>query len=109
MARILKGDKVLITVGKDKNKVGTVERVMPESNKVVVTGINTVKKHLKKSVQNPQGGIIEKIAPIHISNVILLDPTKNKPTRVGYKMSGKSKVRFAKLTNSEIKIEKGKK
>lgn len=109
MARIVKGDKVLVTTGKDRNKVGVIERVIPGKNMVVVTGINTVKRHLKKSVQNPQGGIVEKTAPIHISNVMLLDQTKNKPTRVGYKVSGTSKVRVAKLTGTEIKIEKAKK
>lgn len=107
MARIIKGDKVLVIAGKDRNKVGVVERVFPQKNKVVITGINVIKKHQKKSMQNPQGGILEKIAPIQISNVMLLD-SSGKPSRIGYKVSAKDKIRVS-LTNSEtIRQEKAK-
>ncbi len=104
--KILKGDKVLVITGKDRGKTGVVERVMPKASKVVVTGINSVKKHLKKSAKNPQGGIIDKIMPLHVSNVMLLDPTSNKPTRVGYAIKGKDKQRVAKLSNEVIRGEK---
>jgi large subunit ribosomal protein L24 len=106
--KIQKGDKVVIIAGKDRNKVGVIERVLPKENKVVVTGVNIVKKHLKRSQQNPQGGIIDKVSPIHASNVMLLDGAKNKPTRVGYKTDGKEKVRYAKLTGDTIKREEKK-
>lgn len=105
-AKILKGDKVLVIAGKDRGKTGLVERVMPKESKVVVTGINSVKKHLKKSAKNPQGGIIDKILPLHISNVMLLDPAQNKPTRVGYTIKGENKNRVAKLSGDVIRSEK---
>jgi large subunit ribosomal protein L24 len=103
MAKIVKGDKVLVIAGKDRNKVGVVEKVFPAKQKVIVTEVNIVKKHLKKSIQNPQGGIIEKAAPIHISNVMLLDPVRNKPTRIGYLVTPKSKDRVAKLSKEVIR------
>ncbi len=105
-AKILKGDKVLIIAGKDRGKTGTVERVMPRDNKVVVTGLNMVKKHLKKSAKNPQGGVVDKVQPIHISNVMLLDPSQNKPTRVGYVIKGNDKNRVAKLSGEVVRGEK---
>lgn len=100
--KIKKGDKVIVITGKDRHKTGTVERVFPKKNTVVIEGINIVKKHLKRTAQNPQGGIIDKTAPIHISNVMLLDGN-NKPTRSGYKISKEAKVRVAKTTKEEIK------
>jgi large subunit ribosomal protein L24 len=79
--KIKKGDKILVIAGKDRNKTGLVERVLPKKHQVVVTGINMVKKHLKRSAKNPQGGIIDLVKPLDSSNVMLLDPTTNKPTR----------------------------
>lgn len=105
-AKILKGDKVLVIAGKDRGKSGVVERVMPKESKVVVTGLNMVKKHLKKSAKNPQGGVIDTVRPIHISNVMLIDPNQNKPTRVGYSVKGKDKHRVAKLSGEIIRSEK---
>ncbi len=105
-AKILKGDKVLIIAGKDRGKTGVVERVMPQDHKVVVTGLNMVKKHMKKTAKNPQGGIIDIVHPIHISNVMILDPNQNKPTRVGYSIKGNDKHRVAKLSSEIIRGEK---
>jgi large subunit ribosomal protein L24 len=105
-AKILKGDKVLIIAGKDRGKSGVVERVMPSEQKLLITGLNMVKKHLKKSAKNPQGGVIDVIQPIHISNVMLLDPNQNKPTRVGYSVKGNDKHRIAKLSGEIIRGEK---
>jgi len=105
-ARLIKGDKVLIIAGKDRGKTGLVERVMPAESKVVVTGINIVKKHLKKSAKNPQGGVVDRTVPIHISNVMLLDPAQNKPTRVGYLKKGNDKQRVSKLSGEVIRREK---
>lgn len=100
--KIHKGDKVIIISGKDRNKTGKVEKVLVTNNRAVVTGINVVKKHLKRSTQNPQGGIVDKTMPIHLSNVMILDPKTNKPTRIGYKTSGKDKVRVAKKSGETV-------
>ena len=99
--KIKKGDTVQVIQGKDKGKQGTVSRVMPESNKVIVDGINVVKKHQKASGTNKQGGIIDRDMPLDASNVMLVH--KGKPTRVGFKVldNGK-KVRVAKSTGEEI-------
>ncbi len=103
MSVIQKGDKVLIITGKDRGKIGLVERVLSRENRVVITGMNIVKRHQKRSAQNPQGGIIEKTASIHASNVMLLDPKTDKPTRIGYKISGQDKVRIAKRSGETVK------
>ncbi|OGD61486.1 50S ribosomal protein L24 [Candidatus Berkelbacteria bacterium RIFCSPLOWO2_01_FULL_50_28] len=104
--RVLKGDKVLVIAGKDRGKTGVVERVLPKKNRLVIAGINVVKKHLKRSAKNPQGGIIDKSLPLHASNVMLLDPSRAKPTRVGWRFEGKKKIRFSKLSNEPIEIKK---
>lgn len=104
--KVIKGDKVLVIAGKDRGKTGVVERVFPNSEKVVVGGANILKKHLKKSPKNPQGGIIDITAPIHISNVMLLDPSSNKPTRIGYMVKGKEKMRLSRLSGEAIRREK---
>lgn len=106
MPKIRKGDKVLIIAGKNRNQVGTVERVLTKDNKAVVTGLNMVKKHLKHSAQNPQGGIIDKAMPLAISNLMVLDPNKDKPTRVGFNLSGKKKIRVSKLSNQDLSLKK---
>ena len=99
--KIKKGDTVQVVAGKDKGKQGTVSRVMPKDNKVIVDGINVVKKHQKASGTNKQGGIIDRDMPLDVSNVMLVH--KGKPTRVGYKVleNGK-KVRVAKSTGEEV-------
>ena len=87
MARHIKtGDTVMITTGADKGKTGRVLRVLTDKDRVVVEGINRVWKHVRPSQRNPQGGRIQKDAPIHISNVMPLDPTTSKPTRVRFEM-----------------------
>jgi large subunit ribosomal protein L24 len=100
---VKKDDNVVIITGKDKGKRGRIIAAYPRLNKVLVEGVNIVKRHSKPSQQNPQGGIIEKEAPIHVSNVMLIDPKTNKPTRIGYKIldSGK-KVRIAKKSGEVI-------
>ncbi|QQG50130.1 MAG: 50S ribosomal protein L24 [Candidatus Berkelbacteria bacterium] len=106
MSKIIKGDKVLIIAGKDKGKTGLVDRVLPKKHKVVVVGANMAKKHLKKSAKNPQGGIIDITLPIHISNVMLLDPAQNKPTRIGYAIKGSDKQRVSKRSGDIVRREK---
>ena len=98
MAKIKKGDTVKVIAGKDKGKEGKVVSV--SAGKVVVEGVNTVTKHAKASQANPQGGIIHKDAPIDASNVMYVH--KGKPTRVGIKMDGDKKVRYAKSTGEVI-------
>lgn len=79
------GDKVMVITGKDKGKTGTVLAAFPKKGRVLVEGVNIVKKHSKPSQDNPQGGIINKEAAIHASNVMVIDPKTNEPTRIGYK------------------------
>jgi len=105
MARkILQNDKVMVITGKDKNKIGKVLKVLRKKDKVLVEGINKVKRHVKPNpYRNEPGGIVEKEAPIHISNVALVCESCSKPTRVGFKITedGK-KVRYCKKCNETI-------
>ena len=80
---VKKGDKVKVISGKDKGQVGTILEAYPKKDRVLVEGVNMIKKHSKPSNDNPQGGIITKEAPIHVSNVMPLDPKTGEPTRVG--------------------------
>ncbi|RMB62789.1 50S ribosomal protein L24 [Dokdonia sinensis] len=96
--KIKSGDTVRVIAGDHKGQEGNVVRVLIEKNKAIVEGVNMVKKHEKPSAANPQGGIKEKEAPIQISNLSLIDKN-GKATRVGYRMEGDKKVRFAKSTN----------
>lgn len=99
---VKKDDKVMVITGKDKGKTGRVIVAYPRENRVLVEGINMVKRHTKPSQQNQQGGIIEQEAPIHASNVMLLDPKSGKPTRIGYKVESGKKVRVAKRSGEVI-------
>ncbi|MED3548871.1 MULTISPECIES: 50S ribosomal protein L24 [Cytobacillus] len=92
---VKKGDKVMIISGKDKGKTGVILAAFPKQDRVLVEGVNIVKKHSKPSQVNPQGGIINQEAPIHVSNVMPVDPKSGKPTRVGYKTVDGKKVRVA--------------
>ena len=103
MNRIKKGDTVYVNAGNDKGKTGKVLAVDPEAQRAIVEGVNMVSKHTKPNAKQPQGGIIKKEAPIHISNLNLIDPQSGKPTRVGFKVEGGKKVRFAKKSGEEIK------
>lgn len=100
--KIKSGDTVVVTTGEFKGSEGKVLRVLAEKNKAIVEGVNTVKKHEKPSAANPQGGIKEKEAPIHISNLALKDPKSGEPTRVGYRTEDGKKVRFSKKSNQVI-------
>lgn len=99
--KIKKNDDVIILTGKYKGKKGKVLKAMPKENKVIVAGINLVKRHQKPSQENA-GGIITKEMPIDVSNVSLMDPKDGKPTRVGYKIKDEKKVRFAKKSGEII-------
>ena len=100
-AKIKKGDSVVVLTGKDKGRSGTVLKVLPEDNRVVVQGINMVQRHTRPSQSNPNGGIVNKEASLHISNVAHVD-SNGKPTRVGFKIEGDKKVRVAKTTGDVI-------
>ncbi len=101
--RIKKGDNVIVIAGNDKGKTGKVLSVAPAENRAIVEGVNLVSKHTKPNSKAPQGGIIKKEAPIHVSNLSLIDPKSNTATRVGYKVVDGKKVRYAKKSGEEIK------
>ena len=99
---IKKGDTVYVNAGNDKGKTGKVLSVEPSKDRAIVEGINMVSKHTKPNTKQPQGGIIKQEAPIHISNLSLIDPKSGKATRVAIKREGK-KIRYAKKSGEEIK------
>ena len=101
---IKKNDTVVVLAGQDKGKTGKVLKVLVDENRALVEGVNMVSKSTKPSAKNPQGGIVKQEAPIHISNLSLIDPKSGKATRVGIKVTedGK-KVRIAKKSGEEIK------
>lgn len=99
--KIKKGDKVIVIAGRDKGKQGDVLSVIPADNRAVVSGVNIVKRHTKQT-PSQEGGIIAKSLSINVSNLALRDPKDGKPTRVGYKMVGERKVRFAKRSGEVI-------
>ena len=96
------GDKVMVIAGKDKGKEGVVTKTLKTQDRVVVEGVNKIKKHQKPNNQYPQGGIVELEAPIHVSNVQLLDPSTNEPTKIGYKVEDGKKVRYAKKSGKTL-------
>ena len=97
--RIKKGDNVMVITGKDKGKTGEVLNVLPAQQKVVVRGVNIIKRHTKPS-QTAPGGIVERENAIHLSNVALIDPTSNKATKIGFRtLEDGRKVRFSKSSN----------
>ena len=100
---IKKNVTVIVLAGKDKGKKGKVQKVLVDDQRVIVEGINMVSKSQKPSAQNPQGGIVKQEAPIHVSNVSLIDPKSGKATRVSIKHEGKNVVRIAKKSGEEIK------
>ena len=100
---IKKDDTVIVLTGKDKNKTGKVLKVLVAENRAIVEGINLVSKSTKLSAKNPQGGIMKQEAPIHISNLSLIDPKSGKATRVSIQHDGKNVKRIAKKSGEEIK------
>ena len=101
-AKIRKRDKVVVLTGRDKGRTGEVIEVRPAENRALVRGINMVKRHQKQSATQ-EGGIVSKEAPIHLSNIAIVDPKDGKPTRIGFKIEGDGrKVRIAKRSGAEI-------
>ena len=97
-----KGDNVQVISGKYKGKQGQVLSILKSKNRVVVEGVAMVKKHVKPNQQNQQGGIIEQESSVDVSNVALVDPSDNKPTRIGYKFQDGKKIRYSKRTGTEF-------
>jgi len=106
-AKIKKGDHVIVLAGRDKGKHGEVIEMRPKESRAVVLGVNVARRHTKQSAQNPDGGIVSKEAPIHVSNLAIEDPKDGKPTRVGFKVleAGK-KVRVSKRSGEVIPEKK---
>ena len=100
---IKKGDTVYVNAGNDKGKTGKVLSVIPDKDRAIVEGINMVSKHTKPDANQPQGGIIKREAGIHVSNLQLIDPASQKPTRIGRKFVDGKKIRYAKKSGEEIK------
>ncbi len=102
-ARLRKGDLVVVISGKNKGKQGKIQRVLVESDRVVVEGVNLIKRHMKPTAKNPQGGILEKEAPLHACKVMPVDPKTGKGTRVRFKVDSKGhKIRLATKSGDEI-------
>jgi large subunit ribosomal protein L24 len=101
MQKIRKGDKVVVLAGKDKGRSGEVIAVMPKEDRAVVRGLNMVKRH-QRQTQTQEAGIINKEAPLHLSNLAVADPKDGKPTRVGFRIEGDKKVRVAKRSGVVI-------
>ncbi len=95
------GDKVLVIAGSSKGKEGTIKKVLKEENRVIVEGVNLVKRHQKGNGQE-SGGILDIEAPIHVSNVMIIDPKTKKPTRIGHSQENNKKVRIAKKSGTKL-------
>ena len=101
-SKIVSGDTVMVIAGSHKGKRGEVAQVLRDQSRVIVRGVNMVKRHTKPTQQSPQGGIVDKEAPLHISNVMLIDPQDGRPTRVGFKQSDSGWIRVSRRTDTEI-------
>ena len=102
-ARIRKGDRVVVLTGRDKGKKGEVLKLFPKDERALVSGVNIVKRH-QRQTQRQQAGIINKESPIHLSNIAHADPRTGEATRIGFKMEGDHKVRFAKKSGEVIDV-----
>lgn len=100
--KIKKGDQVQILSGKDRGKRGVVLAVLPKEDRVLVEGVNVVKRHVKAKSSTEKGERIEKPAPLHVSKVMLVDKTTGKPTRVGYTFEGSTKVRIGRKSGKQV-------
>jgi large subunit ribosomal protein L24 len=106
-SRIRRGDLVMVVTGADKGQQGRVLRLLPEDRQVVVEGVNLVYRHVRRSQQNPQGGRVRRESPVDISNVMLIDPEQNVPTRVGRKAGESGMERVARKSGAAIDADSG--
>lgn len=104
--RIVKGDSVVVTTGKEKGKKGVVQKIISKKSRMLVSQVNIVKRHTKPSKDKPDGGIVEKEASVHSSNLMLIDPKDGKGTKVGFKKADSGWIRFAKRSGEEIPFPK---
>lgn len=107
MKKIKKGDTVLVIKGKDRGKTGKVEKIIPKTRKLIVSGVNIYKKHLRPSRKNPHGGIISFPLPIYVSKVMVICSACNKPTRVGFKLVGTEKIRICSVCHQGLEKKEG--
>ena len=98
--RLRTGDEVVITSGKSKGQKGKIDRIDLKNQRVYIGGANIYKRHTKPGGSSEEGGILDKVMPVHVSNVMLVDSKKNKPTRLGYKKQNDKKVRFTKVSGT---------
>jgi len=101
-ARIKKNDSVMVVAGKERGKIGKVMRVLPAQNRALVERLNMVKRHVKPRSPQDSGGILEKEAPLHLSNLMLVDPQDGRPTRVGFKIVDGRKMRVSRRTGNVL-------
>lgn len=101
--KIKKGDQVQVITGKNRGQRGTVTRVFPQSDKVIVDGVNILKRHRKAKRDGEKGERVEIASPIHVSNVMLIDADTGKPTRIGYRFEGKEKIRIGRTSGKALK------
>lgn len=102
-SKIRTGDEVIVLSGNYKGSKGIVSKVFPKKNKAIIKGINIIKKHIKSTVGNPKGGIIEKEASLYISNIACLDPKNGKPTRIGFQILNGEKIRISKKSGEVLR------
>lgn len=100
--KIKKGDNIKVITGKDKGKTGKVIRAFPRTDKIIVEGVNVQKRHRRPTQSNQHGQIVDKTLPIHVSNVMIIDPKTNKPTRIGLEVVAGKKVRIARGSGTQI-------
>lgn len=100
--KIKKGDNVIVIAGKDKGKTGKVEQAFPAESRVLIAGVNVQKRHQKARASNQKGQIVERPMPVHVSNVMAIDPKSGKQTRLGAKLVGEKKVRIARKSGAEL-------
>jgi len=100
--KIKKGDKIIVIAGKDRGKTGVIARAFPDRNMVLIEGVNMRKKHQRPTRSNQKGQVVEKAMPLHVSNVMIVDPQSGKPSRVGKKKMGDAYVRISKKSGSTL-------
>lgn len=100
--KLKKGDQVLIITGKDRGRRGAIEKVLSRQNKIIVTGVNIAKRHLKPSRKNPHGGIISQPSPMDASNVLIVCPRCDRPTRIGYRILKEKKMRLCRKCQESL-------
>lgn len=100
--RLKKGDEIVVLTGKSRGETGKIDRVEPKKDRVYVSGVNIAKRHTRPGSNAEEGGILDKVMPLHVSNVALVDPKEKKATRIGYRLEDGKKVRYAKASGTVL-------